>query len=354
MKSIHFGIVGTGQMASTMLEAFKHLPNVKVIAVCGSSQVRTKQFASTFAIPNVYFQLEDFLNNQEVDAVYIANATENHAKTTIAALKMGKSVLCEKPIAVSETESLLIEQEAKLSGKLCMEVMWTHCLPAYQAFFNQSQFFGQPSQLYADFGYPVNADNYPRLFTPSKGSGVLLDRAVYPIALAVKLFGKVKSVHSNIIYNQECIDIHADMLLKHENGCQSSLVVSLQVLMQNRAVLSFSNGSASLEPPLLGTETLRIQYFHPQTEPNIAEGTFKSRLKKAMKQSTLLRFFKSKKQQGKSHYLPYGANQYLPVLTHFCELLREDKLQSDLIPLKLSTEVLRVIDQIKTSQNQKH
>ncbi len=349
-KNINFGIVGTGQMAATMMEAFKHLPNVNVMAVCGSAEDRTKKFASDFAIPKVFLNLEDFLKNKEIDVVYIANATEHHAPTTIAALKMEKAVLCEKPIAISESECKEIELAARKAGKLCMEAMWTHCLPAYQAFFQEAQALDQPKHLFADFGYPVSENLNPRLFSASSGSGVLLDRAVYPIALATKLFGTATAVESHIIRNQAGVDVHANLLLKHENGCTSSLAVSLQALLQNKAVLSSSQGSVSLEPPLLGAEAMLVQGFNMQTQPFFESKGLKGNIKKILKQSSLLRFFKSKKKSGKSSFYTYGANQYLPLLTHFCALLNNGKLQSDWIPLTLSSEVLRVIDLTKSNQ----
>jgi predicted dehydrogenase len=346
---IKFGIVGTGQMAATMMEALKHLSDVKVIAVSSDSADRAKDFSLRFNIPKSYHSLSDLLNDPEIDAVYIANATESHASSSIQALKSGKSVLCEKPIATSEAESKLVETESAKSGKLCMEAMWTHFLPAYQRLFGLKldNILGEPIHLYADFGYPTNKESHPRLYSATSGSGVLLDRGVYPIALSLKLFGGVKHLTSQVEFNEDGVDTHASLLLSHQNGCYSQLAVSIQSLLQNKAVLSFTEGNVSLEPPVIGTETVSIQTFHHSSLPNTNSNNFKFKLKQLLKQSPFLRRIKSKKNAAQREYHSYGVNQYLPMLNHFCALYRAGKKESDVMPLSLSSEVLRVVEQAK-------
>lgn len=346
---IKFGLIGTGKMAAVMMGAFKHLPNIKVIAVASESKERAKKFADQFNIPKSYGSQNDLLNDEEIEVVYIANATESHASSTISALKAGKSVLCEKPIATSELECKQLILEAEKNGKLCMEAMWTHFLPAYLRMLElkQSKYLGEPLHLYADFGYPANQESFPRLFTPSSGSGVLLDRGVYPIALSLKLFGDVEQLSSQVFFNQDGIDTHANLLLKHKNGCYSQLSTSIDSLLQNRAVLSFTQGSISLEPPVIGAENVVIQQYKQVSGSNPNRSSLKDKLKNTLKQSSMLRQLKSKK-TGQREYFNYGINQYVPMLQHFCTLYESGLKQSDVIPLSLSLDALSVIEQAKT------
>ncbi len=291
MKTINFGIVGTGLMAATMMEAFKLLPSVNVMAVASESAERANSFAARFNIAKAYASLDDLLSDQDVQAVYIVNLTESHAAATIKALQAGKAVLCEKPIATSEADCKRIAEVAEKSGKLCMEAMWTHFLPAYQQLFalNAAKTLGHPTQLYADFGYPTNKEAYPRLFKPSAGSGVLLDRGVYPIALAIKLFGNVQKITAQVTRNQEGVDTEAYLILTHENGCFSQLATSIQSLQQNRAVLSFTEGAATLEPPVIGAEALVVQSVQPHQAGHQASLGLKAKIKQLLKQSVFLR-----------------------------------------------------------------
>lgn len=348
MKKINFGIVGTGQMAATMVNAMRLMPNIEIVAVCGTSTARSSAFAAKFGILNAYASLDELLSQPNIDAVYIANANAQHAACTINSLQKGKAVLCEKPIAISEVECQQIISVANATGKLCMEAMWTHCLPAYQALFemNNKAVLGKALHLYADFGYPVSSTLLPRMFANTEGNGVLLDRAVYPISLAIRLLGGVKGVKSEVVKHDNDLDTHADLMLTHENGGQTQLSVSFQTLLQNRATLSCENGNVSLEPPLLGAETLLVNYASADTEQQANSNGLKSKLKEKFKQSAFLRFLKIKK-GGKSNFYSYGKNQYLPLLEHFCTVFETQKIQSDLIPLSLSAEVLHVIAQAK-------
>jgi len=133
----NFAVIGTGRMAADMMAAFQLLPQVKVIAVFSKSKKRAHDFASSFNISNHYDDLNELLDDQTIDAVYIANETESHFETTVNCLKKHKAVLCEKTIAITEAEANIISAEAKKADVLCMESMWTHCLPAYNkvAFF---------------------------------------------------------------------------------------------------------------------------------------------------------------------------------------------------------------------------
>lgn len=352
---IKFGIVGTGQMAAVMMGAFKHLPNAKVLAVASESMDRANQFAQQFNIATAYGSLADLLGDASIDAIYIANATEQHAAATIRALQAGKAVLCEKPIATSVADCKQIALAAEKSGKLCMEAMWTHFLPAYQRLFalGQEASLGAPVHLYADFGYTANQQTQPRLFSPSAGSGVLLDRGVYPIALSLKLFGAVENLSAQILRNKDGVDTHANLLLLHKNGAYSQLSTSIASLLQNRAVLSFSQGCVSLEPPVIGAETVAIQRFTPHSASQVGSSGFKNKLKQQLRQSALLRRINSKKNAGQREYHSFGKNQYLPILQHFCALYAAGATQSDVIPLSFSHEVLAIVEQAKKSSTSK-
>lgn len=337
-------------MAATMMTALSSAAGVSVLAVASESEQRAQSFANAFGIPQACTGLASLLSNDEIDAVYVANATENHAKTVISALKAGKAVLCEKPIGISAAENQEIEQEAARSGKLCMEAMWTFCLPSFQRFFyvHDSKELGVASHFYADFGYPVGQDTLLKSYSSGLRGGVLLDRAVYPISLAIRLFGNVKTVIGQVDRNQDNVDVHAAFQLIHQSGQQSQLAVSLTALLQNRAVLSASGGTVSLEPPLLGAELVNIAKAALPSQP-VSDMPINAKpgLTKKLRGLALLRRLNSvRKFLGYEHH-SYGSNQYLPVINHFCNLYRQDKLVSDIFPLSASTQVLEVIDKLK-------
>ena len=254
MSEPRFAVIGTGRMASTMMRTFAHT-NVRVMAVASRDPQRRRQFAETFDIPVVGEDLVSLLRTTDIEAVYIANGNVDHATTAIAALEAGKAVLCEKPLALSTTECLKVAQAARQTGTLCVEAIWTLFLPAYRRFFDlaQSSACGQPTHLYGDFGYPVSNKALPRLVSPESG-GVLADRAVYLIALALKLFGRVERVDAQLDVTDEGVDRRASLQLVHERGGHCATIQLPPARVVQHAVLACSRGIIQLDEPLIGSE----------------------------------------------------------------------------------------------------
>src|SRR5689334_5164326 len=98
--SMKIGIIGTGRMARSMVSTITNHPIAKLAGVASHSIERARQFAQDFGIETATSEIE-LLDNKAIDAVYIANDSVRHAGSTIAALRAGKAVLCEKPFAVS-------------------------------------------------------------------------------------------------------------------------------------------------------------------------------------------------------------------------------------------------------------
>ena len=348
---VRFGIVGTGRMAVRMAQSLSLLEGGQIVAVASGSPERAKRFAEAFGIPRAHEAVAALLADESVDVVYVANATAEHAGTTLLALKAGKSVLCEKPLATGAKESLEIGSAARESGCLVMEAMWTLFLPAYQRFSQlvASQRSAGPLHLYADFGYPISAGEQQRLVTPGRGAGVLLDRGVYPLALALKLFGAVRRIDGCVNLTADGVDEHAALHLLHEAGDVSQIAVSLRVLLQNRAAVSSASGLVELEPPVIGAESVR-SFAHrpagPAADPLVTAG-MKAGIGNALRRRPELRRLNRLRQRGHVEHQPYGADPFLPMLGHFCEQVRAGKTASEVMPPGLSTAVLDLVDRAR-------
>lgn len=118
MEKIRAVIVGTGFMGRVHTEAIRRLGNVVVAGVVASTAEKAERFAADFCIPHSGANYSDFLSDSTIDSVHICTPNSLHWEMALAALRAGKHVLCEKPLAssVAEAEQMIaLANERKLA-----------------------------------------------------------------------------------------------------------------------------------------------------------------------------------------------------------------------------------------------
>lgn len=103
--SIGWGVIGASGIADrrTIPEGILPAANAELVAVMGVNAERVSRVAAKYGVPG-YIRLEDLLARDDVQAVYIAVPTYLHGPLTVQALRAGKHVLVEKPMAMSPQE----------------------------------------------------------------------------------------------------------------------------------------------------------------------------------------------------------------------------------------------------------
>ena len=355
MTPLRIGVIGTGAMAATMIGAMQRRPEIDVVGVASAtgSLERARALAAVCPLADAYAHTSDLLARRDVDLIYIANRTSEHAASAIAAMDAGKGVLCEKPFALSEAEAQRVAESARRNGVFFMEAVWTLLLPAYQRAFQlvAEGGIGQPSHLTAAFGYPRARDASSGVFQ-MHGGGVLLDRAVYPVSLALKLLGPVVSVNAIIARSDYGLDVGCSMQLSHASGGQSQLAVSLTSLLSNTAILAGSHGSITLGPPLVGAEkvTTFVTEAAAISPSNPRSASVAQSFAAALRTQPVVRRLKRALTSGKRETHAYGASQYLPLLDHVVELIRSGRKESDVVPIDFSLSVMRILDAASAQQ----
>jgi predicted dehydrogenase len=116
MTMIKAGIIGTGFIGPVHLEALRRL-GVPVTALCDLPQ-RAKAAAEKYGIPEAFGDYRELLRSPTVDVVHIASPNRFHSEMSLAALRAGKHVVCEKPLAMNTRETAQIIKLARASGKV--------------------------------------------------------------------------------------------------------------------------------------------------------------------------------------------------------------------------------------------
>ncbi|HKC18963.1 MAG TPA: Gfo/Idh/MocA family oxidoreductase [Candidatus Dormibacteraeota bacterium] len=114
-REIGAAVVGTGFIGVVHVEALRRL-GVQVHGVVGSTHERAAARSSELGLPPAYDNFAHMLSDTRVDVVHITSPNHLHREQTSAALRAGKHVVCEKPLAMTPAESADLLQIAEQSG----------------------------------------------------------------------------------------------------------------------------------------------------------------------------------------------------------------------------------------------
>jgi 2-hydroxy-4-carboxymuconate semialdehyde hemiacetal dehydrogenase len=117
---VRIAILGYGSIARQHLEALRSLPDISFAWVMGRVAESAAEFAREFGFSRSTAELDDVLNDADVDAVVITSPTDLHASQTEQALRAGKHVLCEIPLATSLEEVDRLIGIADVTGRQLM------------------------------------------------------------------------------------------------------------------------------------------------------------------------------------------------------------------------------------------
>ena len=118
--SIKIGIIGCGKIAQVRhIPEYAANPHAEVYGFYDINQARARELAETYG-GKAFASYEELLADPAIEAVSVCVANHAHAEISIAALKAGKHVLCEKPMAISLEECEAMVAAAKESGKYLM------------------------------------------------------------------------------------------------------------------------------------------------------------------------------------------------------------------------------------------
>src|SRR5687767_14720347 len=116
---IRVGVIGCGQIAQHHLKEYAKLPpsDVKVVAAADINETCARESADRFGIAHVYTDFRKLLERDDVDAVDVCLHNNFHRPITEAALRAGKHVYCEKPMAGSYRDAAAMLETAKQTGR---------------------------------------------------------------------------------------------------------------------------------------------------------------------------------------------------------------------------------------------
>lgn len=190
------GIIGVGTIAIQHIESYLENPKSELYAFCDINEERLHEMGEKYGITKLYTDKDEMLKLEELDAVSVCTWNCAHAECTIAALKAGKHVLCEKPMAMNEKEALEMSKTAKETGKLLMIGFvrrYGNDCQVVQDFVNSGEF----GEIYYAKATYLRRAGAPGGWFGDKarsGGGPLIDLGVHVIDISRYLAGNPKPI----------------------------------------------------------------------------------------------------------------------------------------------------------------
>lgn len=121
MEKLRVAIIGTGGISHSHMGGYKALSDIcDVVAVCDLDEEKVKKYAESYEVPAYYTDFNEMFAKEKIDAVSVCTWNASHKKATVAALRAGCKVLCEKPMAMNTQEAEEMLAVSKETGNLLM------------------------------------------------------------------------------------------------------------------------------------------------------------------------------------------------------------------------------------------
>jgi predicted dehydrogenase len=204
---ISWGIIGCGNVTEVKSgPAFNKVPGSRLVAVMRRNRDLAEDYARRHHVPKVYNIAEDLINDSEVDAVYVATPPSSHMKFAIAAIKAGKPVYIEKPMALNYAECLEINNAAEKYEVPVFVAYYRRALPGFLKVREliEDGTIGKVGHLNIQLFKAPSADEkagiLPWRVDPAiSGGGHFFDLACHQLDYFDYLFGPVQEIRSTVM-----------------------------------------------------------------------------------------------------------------------------------------------------------
>lgn len=216
-------VIGTGGISVTALDAIRTVPGISVNALYARphSRQRGEELARAFAIPALFTDYQQLLEQADVDSVYIALVNSAHFDAARAALLAGKHVFLEKPFTVTAAEARALRDLARERDLILLEAITSRHTPVYRRMEEGLRAIGPVHMVLANYAQLssrwqryLQGDVAP-VFNPALFGGALRDLNIYNLSILVGLFGAPEAAHYQPNLGFNGVDTSGTALLRY-------------------------------------------------------------------------------------------------------------------------------------------
>ena len=273
LDKVRWGFIGCGEVTEKKSgPAFSMIHRSEVVAVMSRDAEKAASYARRNNIPRWYTDPQLLIGDEDVNAIYIATPPSSHATFAIMAMKAGKPVYIEKPMAASYEDCSRINRISQETGIPCFVAYYRRYLPYFQKVKSlvEEGHVGNIINIQVQFAQPPRSLDHKEGILPWRlqpdiaGGGYFYDLAPHQIDLLQDIFGcilEASGYKSNRggLYNTEdtisaCFQFESGLV-----GSGSWCFVAHESVKEDRIVIVGDKGSISFsvytyEPIILHTE----------------------------------------------------------------------------------------------------
>lgn len=245
---VKMGIMGAGNIASTMAATIRELDSVECYGVGARDYGRAEAFAKKYGFRKAFGSYEELAKDPEIELIYVATLHSCHYEHIKLCLENGKHVLCEKALTINEKQAAEVIAMAEEKGLLLAEAMWTRYMPMRKRLEDvlESGVIGKPYMVTANLAYAVGSKE--RIIRPELGGGALLDLGVYTLNFASMVFGDdVAEITGTAVKNDAGVDMQNSITLTYKDGRMAVLNSSAMVVGDRQGAIFGDKGFIHIE-----------------------------------------------------------------------------------------------------------
>lgn len=315
-KKYKWGILAPGKMSAKFAKGLILLKNVELYAVGSRDLQRSKQFAEENGFKKYYGSYEELVDDPELEVVYIASPHSYHYEHTMLCLKNKKAVICEKAFALNSREVEAMIAEAARQKVFLMEALWPPFQPIYKKT-KEILLGGKPGKIVhldARFSFQAPYNPIDRKFNLGLGGGSLLDIGIYPVIDALYFMGIPDEVIAKASFTETGSEDSLSIIFGYNDGRMATLYSSFRTAAGIGCDLLCENGNL-----------------------------FFSRGRDMSQQLNVAMNGKENKEYS---LLPDGMGYQFEAM-EVMKCLDEGKLESDVVPLSFSRDLMNTLDRIR-------
>lgn len=264
-----WAVISSGKIAQDFANAIRQLPGHEVSAVVSRTKENGEAFARRLCpSASCYTSIEE-LQQDSIDAAYVASPNQAHASQSMSLLNMKTPVLCEKPLAPTMAKVDEVISTARARETFLMEGMWTRCFPATtkarELLSNDA--IGKIVGVQAEFGYDIANGCPASVRGDAESGGMTLDIGIYLVEKALLAFDDcLQSCAVAKIEEEDGVDTNVAASLKFQGGGVASLMWTGLADTPETATLIGTQGSLVFDKTAHTPPTLLLRQRKTRTD----------------------------------------------------------------------------------------